>query len=155
DRASLPDQSHHSLAAIAHDRIGKHRLVLDVWVDAKAVERHVGGRQYAGKPPRCSQYLREVSKSNLGMKMGAAHHSQPQGVGRYRLGTVDLATRQLRHAIHLGQTRADCRSIAQGGGLTVRAGSQHRLDNLAVTGAAADHAAQSRLDVATSWNRHT
>ncbi len=50
-RGALADQRDDRLAAIAHLAVGQHRLVLDVGIDAEAVEGHVGGRQHGGQAP--------------------------------------------------------------------------------------------------------
>ena len=41
-----PDERNDRLAAIAHDAVRQHRLILDVGIDAVAVVRHVGGGQH-------------------------------------------------------------------------------------------------------------
>src|SRR3546814_4203811 len=51
DRVARADQRQHRLAAVAHDTVGQHRLILDVGIDAEAlvagprITWEVGGSQ--------------------------------------------------------------------------------------------------------------
>ena len=144
DLGALAHQRHHRLAAVAHLAVGEHRLVLDVGVDAEAVERHVGGGQHGGQPlPK----RRQVAQGEAGARMRRAHDADPQRVGRNGIGAEEVAARHLGHAVDLLEARANG---CTGGRCRDRHGRRrrhHGLDDLAVAGAAAEHAAQRILDL--------
>ena len=83
---AVADQRHHRLAAIAHLAVGQHRLVLDVGIDAEAVERHVGGRQHGGQAPA---QRRQVAQREARPRMRRAHDADPQRIGRNGIGAEE------------------------------------------------------------------
>ena len=87
--------------------------------------------------------------------MGRADDAEPERVRRHGIGAVALGTGELGHAVELGEAGADggtCRGRRQGlWGIARRV--EHRRHDLAIAGAAAEHAAEAvhHLRRAGAW----
>ena len=141
---ALADQGDDGLAAIAHLAVGQHRLVLDVGIDAETVRRHVGRRQHRGEAP--AQRL-EIAQREARPRMRRAHDADPQRIGGNAVGAELLAARELGRAVDPRQARTDGSAGRRRGGQRCRR-IHDGIDDLAVAGAAAEHAAQRILDLA-------
>ena len=144
---ALADQRHDRLAAIAHLAVGQHRLVLDVGIDAEAVERHVGRRQHARPRPRGAAASRSPSVKRAracGERTTRIH----ERIGGHGVGAEPLAARDLgaRRRPAAGARRRQRRPAAHRPAPARRV--HDGVDDLAVAGAAAEHAAQRILDLA-------
>ena len=143
---ALADQRDDRLAAIAHLAVGQHRLVLDVGIDAEAVRparrppsaprprapRAAASRSPSAKRARaCGERTTRIHSASAGTP-SAPNRSRPVDLGR---------------AVDPRQARADGRAGRRRGGQRGRR-IQDGLDDLAVAGAAAEHAAERILDLA-------
>ena len=104
-RARRPGRAR--LAAIAHLPVGQHRLVLDVGIDAEAVERHVGRGQHApGRDARRrASRSPSVKRARAWGERTTRSHSASAGHG---VGAVDVAAPStLACAVDAGDAGAD------------------------------------------------
>ena len=144
DRRACAHERHHRIAPVAHEPLGQHRLVSQVGVDADAVVGHVDGGEYplhAG--PRSGRRL-QIAALDLGRVMGRADDAEPERVPRDGIGAVALGTGELGLAVELGEAGADGgprRGRCQGQ-RGVACSVEHRGHDLAVAGAATEHAAE-------------
>ena len=129
--------------------VGQHRLILDVGIDAEAVERHVGRGQHrheprgAAAPDRrarsargaCGERTTRIHSASAGTRIG----TEPVAAG-------DLGARR-RAAAGARRPRHRLRGASIG---ARRRRRHHRIDDLAVAGAAAQHAAQRILDLGSA-----
>ncbi len=91
-----PDQRHDGLTAVTHEAVGQHGLVLDVGIDAEAVERHVCRRQHGRQPfPQRS----EIAQRETGTGMRRSDDPDPERVGRNRIGAESVPARDLGYSI--------------------------------------------------------
>ena len=152
-RRRVADQRQHGLAAKAGDAVGEHRLVAQVGEDRKGVVRHVGGADDVDQSRPARLQLAQVADLEPGVRVRRADHAQRQhggraglgpGVGAEALGAVDLGWR-----IEAGGAAADSAAACRRRHVDDGSGSnrQHRLDDLAVAGAAAQHARERLLDL--------
>ncbi len=139
----LADQAQHRLAAEAHATVGKHRLILHVGKDAEAVDRHVARSDDAGEPRVRGVQRREIAEGEARLGVRRADGPQPQRARGRDIGRIALGPGHLRHAVRLrcakahrlsGRRFRNCRVAARRG--------QHRLHDLAIAGAPAEHAPQ-------------
>jgi len=145
-RGARSHQRQHCLAAVAHLARGQHRLVFHVRVDAVAIGRHVGGGKDGLDARVGAAHGVQITQGEGGAGVGRAHHPQPQGVGGNAIGAEAVGPRDLGHAVGLEGARAQGAARGwRGGQGCVGGGVHHRLHDLAVTGAAAQHAAQAVL----------
>ena len=145
DRGVLADQRQHRLAAVAHMVLGQHRLVLVCRVDADAVAaRDVGGGEDTHHPGMRGLEGCQVAEPEAGVGVRRAHGLQRQAARGLQVGAERLRPGHLGDAVDLLQPGAHrvagSGSVRRGGDAV--GGGQHRLDDLAVAGAAAQHAAQ-------------
>ncbi len=149
-RLPLADQRHHGLAAIAHQPVGQHRLILHVGIDAVAVERNILCRQHRSQAPA---QRAEVAQGEARPRMRRAHDPDPQRVGRNGVGTEQVAAGDLgmtiesRQAGANGSPRRRCHESGRVGG------GHHGIDDLGVARAAAQHAAQRLFDLGAARPR--
>jgi hypothetical protein len=142
----VADERDHRFATVARLALGQNRLILDVGIDAESVEGNV--RRCQHQPQAGVPGLERADPTQLesGAGMGRADHAQPEAVRWKSIGAEALAAQDLGHAIDFGQTRADGGTHA---GLPSRGRwrihIQHRFHDLAVAGAAAQHAAERIL----------
>ena len=78
--------------------------------------------------------------------MRRAHDADPERIGRHGIGAEQIGARDLGHAVDPRQARTDRSAGGRSGGGGA-AHVHHRIDDLAVAGAAAEHAAQRILDL--------
>jgi hypothetical protein len=135
------DQRGDGVAAVQGEPGGQHRLVLDMRVDAVAVAaRHIaGGEQAQARMRRLER--RHVAEGEARMGVRRSDSAEEQRAGGHVIGSIAHSAVQLAQPVHAGQAGAD------GADLRAGAGSAHRLDDAAIAGAAAKHAAQRRLDL--------
>jgi hypothetical protein len=129
----------HRIAAIQGEARRENRLVLDVRVDAIAVAaRHVGGGQQpqAGMRPLEGSH---VAQGEARMGVRGADGAQEQRTGGHPVCAEVGAAVELACPVHPREPRAHRARLGQ------RAGAANRLDDAAIAGAAAQHAAQRRL----------
>ena len=79
--------------------------------------------------------------------MRRAHDADPQRIRRHGVGAEPVAAGDLGHAVEPRDARADGRANWRRPDRGLRTGRHHRIDDLAVAGAAAKHAAQRVLDL--------
>jgi len=148
-RLARADQRHHGVAPVAHDALGQHRLVAKVGVDAHAVGGHVRGGEHPFHAGPGIGRSREIAEHDPGRIMGRTDDAEPERVLRHGVGAVALGAGELGNAVELGKPGA------HGGtrrGRTERLRGiarriQHRRHDLAVAGAAAEHAAEAVHDL--------
>ena len=140
----LADQGDDRFAAIADMPVREHRLILDVGIDAVAIERHVRGRQHCRES--APQRL-EITQLEARPRVRRAHDPDPQRVRWNAIGAEHVAPVDLGRTIDPHDSRPD--GFARRRCARRRRGDDihHRIDDLAVAGAAAEHAAQSVLDL--------
>ena len=129
--------------------VGKHRLVLDMGVDAESVEHgHVARPDHPDQPRMRIEQGLEIADGEGRAPVRRAHGAHPERVGRRTVGAEDLAAVDLAPSIGLGHPRTD--RLAGAGVVELDAVGfdrvAHRRENLLVAGAAAKHAAQRVLD---------
>ena len=77
--SSSPASVGHRLAAVAHDAGREHRLILDIRIDAEAVDaRDVGGGEDAGEPGMALMKRGAVAERKVRVRVGGPHHPQPE-----------------------------------------------------------------------------
>ncbi len=150
DRCGVAHECHNRLAAEAHAALGQHRLVLDVGIDAEAVlPGDVLGGEHAHEARMPASQLVERPDGEARAGVGRAHGAQGEGVGGRCVVAEALGAGELGDAVGLGEAGADgaagCRRLGLRSMRALR-GGEHRVYDLAVAGAAAEHAAESILD---------
>ena len=151
DRSCRADQSQNRLAPEADVVRGQDRLVLAIGKDGEAVDAgHVGGGQDADAEALLDGG--EVAQGERRAGMRRADGAELPGIEGDRIGGEGLAAVDLALAVQLEDAGAD-------GGALMRLclglveGTRHRIDDLSVAGAAAEHAAQGVLDGRARWPR--
>ncbi len=146
DRFALADDRQHAFAAIPGFADGKHRLVLQMRIDAEGV---LAGDIRCREDPHQSGMARhktiEIAKGEAGARVRTAQRPQPERVIGRPVGAIELGAADLRFAIEARQTGADGGRGFGGGyrpGIQKQMRGPDRLDDLEVAGAAAQHAAQ-------------
>ena len=84
----------------------------------------------------------EIAEFETRRGMGRADRAQPQGIGRHGIGAIGLARRSAWQAIEFGDARADGGAGLGTTGSARARDVEHGLDDLAISGAAAQHAAE-------------
>ena len=147
DSSPLADQRQHGLAAKAREAVGERRLVAKVGEDRrKRCARNVGGGKTSTSPGRARRRRDRRTRSGRGHAASgprAAAARRAGGPGRRRtLGAVDLGPPSSR-----GGARRPRRPAGAGASATRPRRPEHRRDDLAVAGAAAQDAAERVLDL--------
>ncbi len=149
DGVRLADEAQHRLAAEAHLAVREHRLVFHVRENAEAVDRHVACRNHGREAGMLREQRCNVADAKPRARARRPDGSQPERILRSRVGAVALRAGQLGDAVGLHGARADRPARLRRGDRDLALGRrEHRLDDLAVAGAAAQHAAERVLDVA-------
>ncbi len=143
DGVGVADERRHRLAAKAHEAFRQHRLVLDVGVDSESVAaRHVAVGEDAHEAGEPGLEAGERTDREFGAHVGRAHDAEPQGVGGRGVGAEALGAVELGQPIDFRQPGADRATRRRRRRIGLGPRIEHRLDDLAVAGAAAQHAAQ-------------
>ena len=146
DRLGVAHQRAHRLAAMPHQRFGQHGLILAGRVDAVQVPpRNIRCGQHPDQSGMGRQQWAKVADAEAGVGVRAAHrpHRQPC-LGRQRIRAEFFRPGHLARAIDLLDPRTHAMAHVRSGARP-RCEIQHRLDDLAVAGAAAQHAAERIL----------
>ena len=107
ERGALAEQGDHGLAPVADDAIRKHRLILEMRIDAEAIDRDVGRGQEAEQTRVSRQQRRAVADGERGRSVRRADHLEPECVRGNRVGAVALAAGELRRPVDLAEPGAD------------------------------------------------
>ena len=146
DRGAGADHGRDGFAAKARFALCQHRLVLDVRIDAEAVD----GDVFRGEHAIQAGLLRvggEIAEGESCPVVRRADDAQVQRIGRNRVRAVLLRAGEFGDAIHLARPRAYRLSGGgRGGERRMVGGVEHRLDDLLVAGAAAQHAGERILE---------
>ena len=103
----VADQREHRLAAVAHDAGREHRLILDLRVDAEPVDaRDVGGGEDAGESGMALVQRGAVAEGEARVRVGGAHHPQPERAGGHAVRAEDRPARDLAGTVHAREPAA-------------------------------------------------
>ena len=160
DSITLRGHNGDRLAAKTRHAFGQRRLVGKGRNDAEAVfTRNVGSGVDADDAGPGSCPCLEITESEAGVVMRRAHDQHGQRIGEEGIAAERFDTGDFRHAVQPSDARADSmpggRQTGAGAGhSTIVRRIHHRRDDLAVAGAAAEHAAKGILHFAFARMRH-
>ena len=129
----VADQREHRLAAVAHDAGGEHRLILDVRVDAEAVDPgDIGGGEDAGEPGIMVVERGAVPEGEARMCVRGTHDAQPERAGGHAVRAEDGPPRDLGGTVHAREPAAHvahCARVFRGGARAhpILAGGRQRI----------------------------
>ena len=139
----LADQAQHRLAVKPHAAVGEHRLILHVGKDAEAVDRDIARRDHVDQAWMRGTQRGEIADREPRLRVRRADSPQPQRARRGAVGRIDLGSDDLRHPVDLERAKPHrCAGWCIREHRVARRAGQHRLDDLAIAGAAAEHAAE-------------
>ena len=144
---ALADQGQDRFATKAHDAVGQHLLVAHVGKDPVGVDRHVGRREDAFDPGMTVPEGLDIAEFEARCRVGRTHDTGPERICRNAVGAEARLAQDLVGAIDPIQPGPD--SFAGAGIFRGPVGGrvEHRIDDLVVPRAAAQHAAQRHLDL--------
>ena len=146
-RLEIADQGEHRLAPVADLARRQHRLVLEVGINAEAVApRDVGRAEHPHQPRVPGPKRAQVADTEGGAGVGRAHRAQAERVLGRLVGAETLGAAEQIEAVDLGHPRphrrADALGLELGAGGGAGGGGEDGVDDLAVAGAATEHATE-------------
>ena len=156
DGRGIADHGGDRLAGEASPVDGKDRLVAERRDDAMdVVAGDVGGRQHPDQPGIPGEQRRQIADGKRRRGVRRAHHRQPQRIDWRHVVTETLAAVDAGEAVDTPGPRADDPVAARLGHVGIEAVRlDHGSDDLAIAGAAAEHAAQGILGLRLAGLRH-
>ena len=147
DDGRIADDRRHRLAAEARLRLGEDGLVGEGRDDAVAVQaRHVAGGEDRGDAGMRRRIGGEVAEREGRPVVGTAHRPQQERIGGADIGAEPFRALDLAAPVEPDDAIADTARLGIGTEGPGLGGVEHGRDDLAVAGAAAEHAAQGVLD---------
>ena len=106
-RGLVAGQRRHRLAAVARDAGREHRLILDIRIDAEAVDpRDVGGGEDAGQSRMAFVERCAVADREARVRVRRAHHAQPQRTVRRGVRAEEGLAGDLSRSVHARESVA-------------------------------------------------
>ena len=143
-RFVLADQPYDRLAAKAHLPTRQHRLIFNIWKDAKAIFRHVCSAHDIHQSRMLFLQHAEIAERERRALMRRSNDAQPQRRARGLIGAIFFHARYFGDAIELRMSAAD--SLACGRvrrvDIALRC-SKHGFDNFPIPSTTTEHAAET------------
>jgi len=152
-RGALAGDGGHGLAAKANHRLGKDRLIGESRNRAETVAPgNIRRREHRQDTGVTLHETGHIAENECRMMMRAAHDVYEDRIVRRQVRPESFGPRHLGIAIQAADTRANTRAGRRKRLADIEAARVHdRIDNLAISGASAEHTAQGIGHLAARW----